>query len=758
MRTVSIFGFLYFIFISLTLRSQPDFPPNYPVFDSSVVARIDITIDPDTLEWIYDNVESDIRFHARFVFSNGTIRDTLEDIGFSLGGNTSRYSQKKSFNIDFNHFISGREFYDLDKLNLNGEHNDPSVIRSRICWEWLRAFRVPAPRAAHAMVYINGNAYGLYMMVEQIDDEFVDSRFGNDDGNLYKCLWPADLDYLGPNPDQYKLFAGDRRVYDLRTNETLDDYSDLAHFIDVLNNTPIASLECELEKVFNVHDYLRIIALDVITGNWDGYIYNKNNFYLYKNTETGKFEYIPYDLDNTLGIDWLDRDWGTRNIYDWEQHGAEVRPLYTRLLESPGLRDWYSYYVKSLLDLLADEDSLFAHIDGIRNMIAPYILQDPYYPLDYGYTFSDFQSSFDQALGGHVDYGLKPFIQVRKTNAYIQLQLADIYPVVKYIDQSRPQPGKEYWVRAFAEDNGGLPAVRLKYRINQGTVEYLEMTDDGEHHDKEPGDGIYGAVLPAFQLGESLSWQVEATDAGNRSTLKPCEAVSVVFNPSADPQLFINELMADNDTTIADEYGEYDNWAEIYNADVEPVWLGDKYLSDNPDNPDKWQFPDITLQPGEFLLVWTDGQPEQGPLHAGYKLNDEGETLAIFDNETTGYFLIDSVNFGMQSIDVSYGREADGIFPWVFFTTPTPGFSNTSGFYIGEKTARESLFVFPNPVSGGSLHFREPFSGTVYDLTGRIVGRGDAVSFINTESWPDGIYLLRDETGRVAKVCVRRAL
>jgi len=189
----------------MTAFSQPDFPPNAPVFDSAVVARIDITIDPDTLEWLYDNVESDIEFHAIFTFNNGTINESHENIGFRLRGNTSRYSQKKSFKVSFNTFEPGRQFYGLEKLNLNGEHNDPSIIRARLCWDWLRTCNVPAPRSTHVEVYINGNYYGLYIMVEHVDEEFVKSRFDNNDGNLFMCLYPADLAYLGNNPDLYKL-------------------------------------------------------------------------------------------------------------------------------------------------------------------------------------------------------------------------------------------------------------------------------------------------------------------------------------------------------------------------------------------------------------------------------------------------------------------------------------------------------------------------------------------------------------------------
>lgn len=732
--------------------SQPSFPPNAPLFDSATVARIDITIDPDTLQWLYDNVESDIEFHAGFHFDNGTIDESVGDVGFRLRGNTSRYSQKKSFKVSFNTFVQGRKFYGIEKMNLNGEHNDPSIIRARLCWEWLRQFGIPAPRSTHVAVYINGNYYGLYIMVEHVDEEFVDSRFGNNDGNLYQCLWPADLDYLGDNPNLYKFMAGDRRAYTLKINAETDDYSDFANFVDVLNNTPLNSLECELEKVFNLEDYLKIIAMDIITGNWDGYIYNKNNFYLYHNTETGKFEYIPYDVDNTFGIDWFDRDWGTRDIYDWEQHGSEMRPLYTRLLEVPEIRDRYSFYMDQLLDVLGNEDSLFAWIDGIRDMISPHVINDPYHSLDYGYTFADFLNSYSNPTGAHVKYGLKPYIQTRLQSAREQLVQNNIAPAIKYLDSANPVPGKDYWVRARVEDENPEPSVRLLYRVNLGSPQYADMVDDGEHHDREAGDGIYGIVFPAFQFGQNLSWQVSAEDAPGHASLLPCVPAFISFNPSSDPQLFINEIMADNDTTIADEYGEYDNWAEIYNGDDQAVWLGDKYLTDSFSNENKWQLPDHTMEPGAFLIIWCDDQPEQGPFHASFKLNDEGEELAIYDNGTTGYFLIDSMTFGAQQIDISYGRQSDSELPWVFFTVATPGASNNPSDLPEGPLTHPQPRIFPNPAAGSSLHFREMFTGRIFNMAGQVIWSGKEVRTADISALPPGIYIVSDDSGHTTRL------
>ncbi|MDP4743113.1 MAG: CotH kinase family protein, partial [Schleiferiaceae bacterium] len=103
-------------------------------------------------------------------------------------GNTSRNSGKKSFKISFNSFQSGARWEGLKDLNLNSEHNDPSISRARIGWHLLSDLGLAASRVSPVRLYINGDFYGLYANVEHINDDYVERRYGGKAGNLYKCL------------------------------------------------------------------------------------------------------------------------------------------------------------------------------------------------------------------------------------------------------------------------------------------------------------------------------------------------------------------------------------------------------------------------------------------------------------------------------------------------------------------------------------------------------------------------------------------
>ena len=138
--------------------------------------------------------------------------------------------------------------------------------------------------------------------------------------------------------------------------------------------------------------------------------------------------------------------------------------------------------------------------------------------------------------------------------------------------------------------------------------------------------------------------------------------------------LYINEFMADNETTIADENGEYDDWVEIYNSNPGAINMYGLFLTDNPAIPDKWQFPDVEIPTNGFLLVWTDDDEEQGELHTNFKLDADGEFVGLY--EIDGITPIDTLSFGPQEEDISFGRYPDGADNWQFFDEPTPGTSN----------------------------------------------------------------------------------
>ena len=150
---------------SSSLFAQTPIPDAGEIFRDDVVPRIDIFIDQDSLNELLkpSNLGSDYHYSTTVIFDNGNVRDTLEKVGFRLRGNTSRGATKKSFKLSMNTYVPGRKYRGVEKLNLNGEHNDPSIIRSKLSWDILREIGIPAPRANHVSVYVNERYFGLYI-------------------------------------------------------------------------------------------------------------------------------------------------------------------------------------------------------------------------------------------------------------------------------------------------------------------------------------------------------------------------------------------------------------------------------------------------------------------------------------------------------------------------------------------------------------------------------------------------------------------
>ena len=334
MRILFSVIFLVFSFGSI---SQLAHPANSAAFKQDEVAKIYITMSPQHFNtMVGDSSGSSYEFPASFIYISSTLSDTLTSIGIRLRGNTSLQSAKKSFKLDFNSYVPGQKWKDLKSMNLNGEHNDVSIMRARTCHEMLRWAACPVARSSYIELYINGTYKGLYLNVEHFDDQFLEARFiGDASGNLYKAGYGADLTNLGSNPNSYVP------LYELKTNEDLNDYSGLIHFIEVLNNTSNAEFPCAIQEVLDVDLCLKTMALEVLAAHWDGYIVNKNNYYLYQRPSDQKFVFIEYDMDNTFGIDWSGINWANRNIYNWASTN-DARPLYTKILNVPYYKNQFS--------------------------------------------------------------------------------------------------------------------------------------------------------------------------------------------------------------------------------------------------------------------------------------------------------------------------------------------------------------------------------------------------------------------------------
>jgi hypothetical protein len=247
-----------------------------------------------------------------------------------------------------------------------------------------------------------------------------------------------------------------------------------------------------------------------------------------------------------------------------------------------------------------------------------------------------------------------------------------------------PLAGQAVDVTALIQDDGAVLSATLYFSVSypSSIVNPLSLRIQGfQAVPMRSADGLsYGAQIPPQATGTAVAYYVQARDDLGEVARYPDGAPSVTYGyrvGDAPPPLWINEFLASNATVNQDERGEYEDWVELYNAGTAPLDVGGMYLTDDLSRPTKWRIPAGTSIPaGGFLLIWTDDDETDGPLHAGFKLSREGEEIGLFDRDAAANALVDSVLFGPQATDVSTGRVPDGGASWTTLDPPTPERSN----------------------------------------------------------------------------------
>lgn len=352
-------------------------------------------------------------FHADFTYKKGNETIFIEDGGVRLRGNTSRRRPEgntgenhNTDNADWHHCHFGINFrkfhkdsehtiHGIRKVNLKWFKDDPCYVRELYCYDLFRRYGIwtsAFTKYCRVWLDVEGDSkpayYGVYNMIEPIDDEFIErrtaDRFMNDKGFLWKCGYgeggSANLrstDDINFNWDQNN---GVNYTYEFKGKEK--DFetakAQLKDFISKLNNLSDSEFHRWIKTVCDVEFLLKTYAVNVAVGMWDDLWINGNNYYLYFNSEdTAEYKVwmLPYDYDNTLGTSLLISDAGRQNPYDWGDNGL----LMERIMKFDDFKKIYRNALKELIDpqnALFDMHTSVTRIKGWQSKIAPYIEND----------------------------------------------------------------------------------------------------------------------------------------------------------------------------------------------------------------------------------------------------------------------------------------------------------------------------------------------------------------------------------------------
>lgn len=251
----------------------------------------------------------------------------------------------------------------------------------------------------------------------------------------------------------------------------------------------------------------------------------------------------------------------------------------------------------------------------------------------------------------------------------------------------------------------------------------------------------------------------------------------------ASPPIVINEFLSSNHENITDEDGDAEDWIELYHQGEEPVSLYGFGLTDREGDYFRWVFPDTTIMPGSYMIIWASGKDRRTagkPLHTNFSIAATGEPLRLSDFNGN---LLDTVPPVRLPTDYSYGRQPDGSNNWHFFTDPTPGapnttdgeknllfapdFSHEAGFYANPFYLSLSP---PDGLGHADIYFTTdgstpgPYNGTLYTQPVPIVNRTSEpndISMIPTNNYDSNHPYGEDwkePVGQVFKANVIRAI
>ncbi|RKZ07664.1 hypothetical protein DRQ25_10990, partial [Candidatus Fermentibacteria bacterium] len=394
-------------------------PPVHPLFDGDQVHEFHLTFEQSNWwEQLENNYLSQIYIEASFDWES----IHLDSIGVRFKGGSSYFSNmtmKKSFKLDIDVFVEGQEIYGLDKLNLNCNFNDPSFVRDMCGYELCRAIGLPAERTNFVALYINNTYWGLYTLVEQYDQEFIDSRFGDgENGNLWKGDEHGSLEYLGSSPDSYY------GQYELKTNEEQNDWTALIDLTFGINNTSFPYLLDSLSSLMDINSALALLAVDNLVVNLDSYAGRCCNYYLYNRERDDRFVFANWDMNESWGVF---NSWGMSipdlrelNIEWVSPDYDEERPLAEKLWSIDEMLEVYKGHLRRMLAGEAHPDEILPRMDELRELIAPWVYMET--PPQMLFTADEFDAAMttDIQIGGgpgpaRYAPGLQPFIEGRYT-------------------------------------------------------------------------------------------------------------------------------------------------------------------------------------------------------------------------------------------------------------------------------------------------------------------------------------------------------
>ncbi len=730
-------------------------------YDINTINTIEITFEESNWDYLLDQLAAagNEERLVGIVSVNGQVFDS---VGIRYKGNSTYNANqvKNPLNIKLDHIIDDQLIEGYGTLKLANVFKDPSFVREVLSYEIARSY-LPASQANYANVYINGTHLGLYTSDQSVDKFFMRTHFASDENTRVK----GEITSSGGSPSGgvWEYYGDDSSsyygLYDMKSDY---GWGELINFLDTLNNH-----NSSVEQVLNVDRHLWFLAFSNLFVNLDGPINNPQNYYIYKD-DAGRFNPIPWDLNESFGVFTSHQTLGQLNTVQLQQFSPFVNlnesdfPVISKILTNEAYRKIYVAHMRTMLEENFENSYYETRALELQEIIADDVQADQ----NKFYSYSNFISNVYNQVGGGPQsiIGIVQLMDARVDYFQSLTEFQYSQPEINNVVHSPEQvsPNSEVW---FTADLVNETETFLAYRSNTYDIfNKINMYDDGIHEDGAAGDGTYGVSIIVGSTDLQYYIYAENDDA---VAFSPARAEYEFYSISITGDFVINEFMADNENTVADQDGDYDDWIEFYNNGIEDISLGGYYLSDDAADPYQWVFPDTTIMSGGYLIVWADKDEDQEGLHANFKLSASGEIIVLSDPNMN---LIDEISYLQQKADTTTGRYLNGTGVFIEML-PTFEAENVDllSVVVEQNIAHNSGFILeqnhPNPFntttniafslqagSDISLNIYNPYGVVIRKLVSGFLPAGNYTYSWQPDGLPSGLYFYSLTVGGQAEV------
>jgi hypothetical protein len=668
-----------------------------------------------------------------------------ENLGLRIAGGGSRHSAVKNLKLYWRDQYGKRKleekiFSEIDlqvfetMLLRSGGHRPDCLPKDELGSDITRVLPFEKSTYNYVQVYLNGEYWGIHSFKQKLDEDHLH--------NKYKI----------PKKELVLLFGKNRVNYGIAQDGI--DYQNMVDFA-FGNDMNVTENYNRLDSLMDIENYRDYMISQIFLGNGD-WPYSNIKFWRKRtdiNTQSslghdGKYRWILYDLDGTFGGSCSD-------VF------VTFNTLSRALTPNPP----FTEYTKLFRGLMTSEqfqrDFINRTCDLLNSSFLPKVTRPKREQIK---TFLD-----DQVLD-HVVRWRYPSIADslhHRANEIPNLVKWDyLHGRMDTFLIERPRYFRNHMSNMWSlSDTSKIELdvndpIMGKVKINSIIIdENLEGVTTNIY----PWEGTYfqdieiplkAIANPGYQF---VRWDgINFTDDEIVVTIQGDTNFTAIFEIDTtyiEPlPLFINELQPANGNFITDEFGEFDDWLELYNPNNFPVQLNQYALTDDKNNPTKYKI-DIPLEiPAKgFALFWCDDQTGQGIYHTTFKIkNAPNEFIGLYNLKKNQFE--DSIKHPNVAKNKSYGRSSDGHQDWIVFNIPTP---NATNEWIDEEEApNDRLFLYPNPNSTSVLFASQEISGTIFSMSGRIVGSIHQTQIIPINHLSSGIYIIKTDKNKVMKFVV----